>query len=197
MYESQTLDSLTSNNSTDGKVDVVFATLIPILSLVAVLLNLATIIAFWQFTRLRNKPSELLILNLSCADLIIGLLVMPLWSPVYITPGSWPMGENGCRIAILVLNMGVHGSLFALLSISIDRFLLISMDYPRYVHIQTNRTIRMIIASCWILALLTVAIELGFGIWQRQLMKMLQLLITPNTAYHHQDDCHNFRYHFF
>ena len=163
MYQSQNFVSVA--NSTDVKVNVFFATFLPLLSLATIVLNSMTILAFWKLDKLREKPSELLILNLSCADFLTGLFVIPLWSPVYITPKHWPMGEIGCRMAISALNMAIHGSLFALLSISIDRFMLISMDYPRYVHTQTKRTIKFIIATCWCIAVATVAIEMGF--WNR------------------------------
>ena len=163
MYQSENFVSVA--NSTDVNVNVFFAIFLPVLSLVTIVLNSMTVFAFWKLDKLREKPSELLILNLSCADFLTGLFVIPLWSPVYMTPEHWPMGEIGCRIAISALNMAIHGSLFALLSISIDRFMLISMDYPRYVHTQTKRTIKFIIAACWCIAVITVAIEMGF--WSR------------------------------
>ena len=161
MLNSRNFGSANSTDKDDVEVDVFFAFLLPTLGLIAILLNSATILAFWRLARLREKPSELLILNLSFSDLLTGLAVIPLWSPVYITPAHWPLGENGCRVAILFLNMGIHGSLFAVLSISIDRFMLISMEYPRYVYAMTRKRVKLVIAAIWLLGLVTVAIEMG------------------------------------
>ena len=156
------LQYVTGNQTdVDVTVNVFYAIVIPLTSLVATGLNIATIYAFWRLPKLRHKPSEVLILNLSCADLLTGMLVLPLASPLYITPGAWPFGEVGCQIAILLLNIGIPASLFALISISMDRFLLVYMEYPKYVTIQSKFRIYITIATCWVAALLSVFIELG------------------------------------
>ena len=150
-----------ASNQTAVTVNVFYAIVIPLTSLVATTLNIATIYAFWKLPKLRHKPSEVLILNLSCADLLTGIIVLPLASPLYITPGAWPFGEVGCQMAILFLNIGIPTSLFALISISMDRFLLVYMEYPKYVRIQSKFRIYITIAACWAAALLSVFIELG------------------------------------
>lgn len=167
-----TFDELLRNHTSDVnttvlpggpsyQVNIFFVIFFPILIIVTTALNLATIVAFWKLPTLRDKPSELLILNLSCADLITGAILLPLISPLYMVKGYWPLGENGCRMVLLFLNMGVNGSLYALVTISLDRFLLVYMEFPRYMKRVTRKTVYKVIALGWILSFCTVLCELG------------------------------------
>ena len=63
-----------------------YAIFVPVLILTTTAMNIGTIAAFWKIPTLRDKPSELLILNLACSDLLTGLIVIPLASNLYITP---------------------------------------------------------------------------------------------------------------
>ena len=155
-------------NITDdaGKMElnIFYAIFIPILILLTVVGNIAILVAFWKMPSLREKPSELLILNLSCVDLSTGLIVIPYWAPVYIT-GSWPFGETGCRILAAFMNTSVHASLFAISTISIDRFLLVMKEYPQYLKMQSKRRVYYTIIACWIFAGMTVIPQQGM--WNR------------------------------
>ena len=150
-----------SVNETAVEVNVFYAMVLPVISLLATFLNVAIIYAFWKLPKLCQRPSELLVLNLSCSDLMTGLLVIPLGSPLFITPHSWPFGKVGCQILVLFLNMSLPASLFALISISMDRFLLVYMAYPKYVKLQSKIRIHFNIAACWIISTLSVIIELS------------------------------------
>ena len=163
-------NSLTANGTANETLDtyivnVGYAVFIPVLILVIIVMNVGTIAAFWKVPSLRDNPSELLILNLACADLLTGTTVLPLTSPLYITPGVWPMGEIGCAIVVFFLNLSISGSLFALTTISIDRFLLVYMEYPRYVKTMTRKRVYKVIAVGWMLALLTIVVELS--LWDK------------------------------
>lgn len=144
------------------KVNIFFALFLPTLCLIITLLNLITISSFFSVPKLREKPRNLLILNLSCADLLTGVIVLPLYSPAFITPDHWPLGEGGCKVTFLFLNLCVHGSLFALISISLDRLLLVYLEYHRYIVWQSYTNIYKLIAVCWFLAMTTIVFELGF-----------------------------------
>ena len=89
------IDYNTSNETSwDNKVEinVAYAVVIPTVCILTIIGNLGTIYAFWKLPELLEKPSEMLILSLSCADLLNGLIVMPSFAPVWITPGYWPFG---------------------------------------------------------------------------------------------------------
>ena len=142
-----------------------YAIFVPVLILTTTAMNIGTIVAFWKIPTLRDKPSELLILNLACSDLLTGLIVIPLASNLYITPNWWPAGEIGCAIWILSIDISVHGTLFALMTISLDRFLLVYLEYPKYIKNVTRNRVYKIVASGWIIALLTATLEMG--LWEK------------------------------
>ena len=168
------MDSASSFLTTNGTanetldtfvVNIGYAIFIPVLILVIIVINLGTILAFWKEPSLRDNPSELLILNLAFADLLTGTTVLPLTSPLYIAPGVWPMGEIGCAIVMFFLNLSVSGSLFALTTISIDRFLLVYMEYRRYVKTMTRKRVHKVIAVGWMFTIFTIVIELS--LWDK------------------------------
>lgn len=140
-------------------VNIFFAIFIPLLSILTVVSNIMIIIAFWKLPNLREKPSELLILNLSCVDLLTGLLVLPVQSLVYIIPGYWPLGEIGCRLQAISLQTNIYASLFTLIAISTDRCLLVLKEYPVYLKMQSLRRIQVTIAVCWLAAFTAAMIE--------------------------------------
>ena len=149
------------SQETQIQIDIIYAVIIPIIVVIGSALNLTTIIAFWKMPDLRDTPGELLILNLSVADLITMMGFLPLASPAYITPGYWPFGETGCRIISAIKETSIHGSLFALIAISVDRFLLVFLEYPKYIKLQSYRRIYVTIAFGWTVTMATVIIEEG------------------------------------
>lgn len=156
------------DNGDDGiQINIYYAIAFPLISLVTTVFNLTTIVAFIKVPGLRDKPGEFLILNLCCADLLTGAAFIPTASPQYITPGHWPLGEAGCRVVTSIMNLSIHGSLFALIAISFDRFLMVSVEYPKYVKMQSYRRIYLTIGICWTLAVLTVIIEQALWEWAK------------------------------
>ncbi|XP_072016311.1 D(1A) dopamine receptor-like [Amphiura filiformis] len=158
-----TTELLSTENATSDRleVDIGFAIFLPIFILVTTVMNLGTIIAFWKMPSLREKPSELLILNLACSDIITGVFVLPLASPLYIIPNQWPFGEIGCAIWIFSVDISLHGTLFALSTISADRFLLVYLEYPQYIKNVTRKGVYKVIAAGWIFTLITAVIEMA------------------------------------
>ena len=152
-------------NSTDNgsvqDVNIFYAIFIPIFCVVTSFANLATIIAFCKVPELWERPSEVLILSLSCADFGTGLLVLPLFSPMYITPGSYPFGENICALFVFLLDVTVNASLLSLLNISIDRFLLVYKEYPRYLKMQSRYRVNLAIIVSWSISIFTGIVEMG------------------------------------
>ena len=158
---------MTAPNSTLStfEIDIGYAVFLPVLIIVTTIMNSGTIVAFWKLPSLREKPSEMLILNLACSDLPTGSVVLPLASPLYITPSRWPFGEIGCTIWNFFIDVSNHGTLFVLLAISLDRFLLVFLEYPQYVKNVTKSRIYKLITAGWIFAILTAVVEMAF--WQK------------------------------
>ena len=139
--------------------NIIYLILIPTLSFIAFLGNLLTIIAFWKETKLREKPSDALILALACIDFVTGLIVLPLNGPLYITPGHWPLEEIGCRILISSAVAVQTISLFLLIGISLDRYLLVSLEYSKYVKLQSKRRIKGYIVITLAISIIAIFIE--------------------------------------
>jgi len=62
--------------------------------------NSFTIISIVLNKRLRRKETNVLMVNLALADLLVGLFVMPLSAMQIFTEGDWPLGRLLCRIWI-------------------------------------------------------------------------------------------------
>ena len=120
--------------------------LLSLVILVTLVGNLATIVAFVKVRSLHEKPSDLLILALSCADFGLGIDII-LHFPVSAV-GYWPWGEIGCQIYVLLGNTCVFSGVIITAFISLDRYLLISREYPMYIKLLTKR--RIIISICLI-----------------------------------------------
>ena len=142
-------------------VNLFYAVFHPFLALVTVIGNLLTIIAFWKEPRLRERPSDLLIPSLAWIDLGTGLIVLPLQSPLYIVPGNWPIGEIGCKVLVVTSNFCLISSLLILIGISLDRFFLVSRDYPRYLKLQSGYRVHIYITFSFGISAATQVVELG------------------------------------
>ena len=149
----------TSNSSTGSvTINIHFAVLVPLVSLLIMTSNMAIIIAFRKIPSLLERPSELLILNLAFADFLTGL-ALTLDSPSLIISGSWPFKAYGCRLVIALFYGTIHTGLATLLAISVDRFLLIYKQYPQYLKVVSQTHVKITIMVCWSIGVLSVVIE--------------------------------------
>ena len=123
-----------------------------------VLGNITNICAFLIDRSLRDKPRDLLVVNLSFADLGIGLFCMPFVVSNLICD-CWPTGEVGCRIFVTTADIFLISGASSLIAISLDRYLLVARDYTAYLRIQTYSRIKVTIVLCWIYALIPTIVE--------------------------------------
>ncbi|XP_048122648.1 trace amine-associated receptor 13c-like [Alosa alosa] len=121
------------------------------ISVSTVLLNLLVIISISHFKQLQT-PTNLLILSLAVADLLIGLIVMPVEGPRLIET-CWYFGDTLCNIFPFIYSVAVAGSLWSLVLVSIDRFIAIS-DPLRYSLKVTHNKIVIIVVLGWCICLL-------------------------------------------
>lgn len=129
-----------------------------VICIFTILGNIANICAFLVDRSLRDKPRDLLVVNLSFADLGIGLFCMPFVVSNLICD-CWLTGKVGCRMFVTAGDIFLISGAGSLIAISLDRYLLVARDYTTYLRIQTYSRIRITIALCWIYALIPTILE--------------------------------------
>ncbi|XP_059401397.1 trace amine-associated receptor 13c-like [Carassius carassius] len=117
-----------------------------LLSAWTVFLNLLVIISISHFKKL-HTPTNLLILSLAVADMLVGLIVMPIEATRLIET-CWYFGDTFCRLFLTIMGLLFSASLGNLVLIAIDRFVAVChpLLYPQ--KITTTKTL-IIVSLCW------------------------------------------------
>ncbi|XP_072037142.1 beta-1 adrenergic receptor-like [Amphiura filiformis] len=131
---------------------ILYVVVVSIIAILTLIGNIATIVAFTKVSVLRQKPSNLLILNLSCADLGVGLI--QIYHLPLIAMKPWPYGKYGCQLFHFLAILFFSAGMVTTVAISIDRFLLLSKGYPKYLRIQSRKRIMCIIGGIWLYGIL-------------------------------------------
>ncbi|XP_066506540.1 trace amine-associated receptor 13c-like [Hoplias malabaricus] len=94
------------------------------ISVCTVVLNLLVIISISHFKQL-HTPTNLLILSLAVADLLVGLIVMPV-NIMQLIDSCWYLGKLGCYIYPVINFLALSASLSYLIIIAVDRYIAVS-----------------------------------------------------------------------
>ncbi|XP_048037735.1 trace amine-associated receptor 13c-like [Megalobrama amblycephala] len=119
---------------------------VSLLSAWTVFLNLLVIISISHFKKL-HTPTNLIILSLAVADLLMGL-VMPL-DATRLIETCWYFGDTFCGLFIMILGLLFSASLSNLVLIAVDRYVAVChpLLYPQ--KITTTKTLASICLS-WV-----------------------------------------------
>uniref|UniRef100_UPI00358F91B7 beta-2 adrenergic receptor-like n=1 Tax=Myxine glutinosa TaxID=7769 RepID=UPI00358F91B7 len=104
------------------------------------------------------------ICSLACADLLIGIGVMP-FTAFQIVKGNWIFGSLACNIRYMMDISSVTASINSLCLIAIDRYVAVMMPL-RYRTLMTSRRAFFLIVIVWVEAISLSFIPLHFG-WYR------------------------------
>ncbi|XP_027131849.1 trace amine-associated receptor 13c-like [Larimichthys crocea] len=120
--------------------------LLAFVSLLTVTLNMLVIVSISHFRQL-HTPTNALLLSLAVADLVVGLLVMPIEGLRYMET-CWLLGRLMCALTPYVSYCLLSASVGNMVLISIDRYLAIC-DPLLYSTKITLKRVKVSICSCW------------------------------------------------
>ncbi|XP_067313588.1 adrenoceptor beta 2, surface a [Pseudorasbora parva] len=142
--------NFTKSNSTKSEVQMVLlGTLMSILVLFIVFGNVLVITAIGRFQRLQNV-TNCFITSLACADLVMGLVVVP-FGGIYIILDTWHFGKFWCDFWTATDVLCVTASIETLCVIAMDRYLAITSPF-RYQSLLTKSRARIIVLLVWVIA---------------------------------------------
>ncbi|XP_035391854.1 trace amine-associated receptor 6-like [Electrophorus electricus] len=125
-----------------------------------VFLNLLVIFSISHFKQL-HTPTNLLILSLAVADLLMGLVVMPV-NTMQLRDSCWYPGKMACTLFLIINSISMSASLCNMVFIAVDRYIAISDPLLYSIKVTVCKMSLFIILG-WSCSLLYVLIYLYFN----------------------------------
>ncbi|XP_026852703.2 trace amine-associated receptor 6-like [Electrophorus electricus] len=133
-----------------GTGNIFLFTLLSFISVCTVFLNLLVIISISHFKQL-HTPTNLFILSLAVADLLVGLIVMPV-NIMQLIDSCWYLGTMACIVIPLINVVSTSASLCSLTFIAVDRYIAVNDPLLYSTKITVCKT-SVTIISGWSLCL--------------------------------------------
>ncbi|XP_076874414.1 trace amine-associated receptor 13c-like [Brachyhypopomus gauderio] len=134
--------------------------LLSFISVCTVLFNLLVITSISHFKQL-HTPTNLLILSLAVADLLVGLIVMPV-NIIQLRDSCWYLGKMACAVIPLINIVSTSASLCSMTCIAVDRYIAVNDPLLYSTKITVCKTSLIIILG-WSVCLFYVITVLYFN----------------------------------
>ncbi|XP_021360955.1 G-protein coupled receptor 161-like [Mizuhopecten yessoensis] len=103
--------------------------------------------------------SNSFVLNLSCSELALSVLVLPFTLTSVFSSSGWIFNDIWCKIQGFIFSVCVFSIQFSLMVISLDRNYAI-INSLRYVNVFTQKLANILIAMCWLLSVVLASLPL-------------------------------------
>ncbi|XP_070558408.1 histamine H1 receptor-like [Ptychodera flava] len=145
----------------DGEIssDIPIGIVLSLMSLMTTIGNAMVLHAVKTEKRLQTV-SNYFILSLACADMLIGMIVMPL-SCAYILSHHWPLGLAVCQIWLSIDYVCCTASILNLFVLSLDRYWSITSPL-KYLRRRTGKRAAILISLVWLVSSLWVIPVVGW-----------------------------------
>ncbi|XP_066506395.1 trace amine-associated receptor 6-like [Hoplias malabaricus] len=130
------------------------------ISVCTVFLNLLVIISISHFKQL-HTPTNLLILSLAVADLLVGLIVMPV-NIMQLMDSCWYLGKIACSVIPLISFLAMLASVYSLVLIAVDRYIAVFDPLLYHTRVTVSKMSICVILS-WSFCLLYNSMILYFN----------------------------------
>ncbi|KAK3102505.1 hypothetical protein FSP39_011866 [Pinctada imbricata] len=146
--------------------------------------NVTVIIGILSNKRLRNTPTNYLLINLCVIDLISASTILPISIHTFISKG-WPWGESLCQILGVLVSFCIFSSILSICSISIERFYSIKLPMHHAAHCSVTKVL-LVILIVWIFCSAIASLPvLGWNEYE-YLPYRVQCLLSWETEERHQ-----------